>query len=68
VEAYGPDGPTLASELLSHLEAWEAAGRPGTVGLRVRVFGRDHPYLPSMSEIVVAKQWSQLVLDWPTQT
>ncbi len=68
VEAYGPDGPTLASELLSHLEAWEAAGRPGTDGLRVRAYARDYAFQPGAGEILSAKQWSQLVLDWPTQT
>ena len=67
VEAYGPAGPALANELLSHLEAWEAAGRPGTDGLRVRAYARDFAYRPAAGEIVVVKRQSQLVLDWPAR-
>ena len=59
-------GPNLqpAEQLASHVRAWEAAGRPGQEGLRVRVYsGRD--YRPAPDEAVVPKRDTQLVFDWP---
>ena len=63
VRQFGPN-LQLAEQLASHVRAWEAAGRPGQKGLRVRVYGgRD--YRPAPDEAVVPKRDTQLVFDWP---
>jgi protein-L-isoaspartate(D-aspartate) O-methyltransferase len=38
VLGYGPDGETLAAQLAGLLEAWEAAGRPGTHNFRILAY------------------------------
>ncbi|MEU9834529.1 methyltransferase, FxLD system [Streptosporangium sp. NPDC048047] len=44
VRAFGSGGAVLAADLLAHLRAWDAAGRPSTPGLRVDVHpGNGHP-------------------------
>ncbi|MGV9324808.1 methyltransferase, FxLD system [Streptosporangium sandarakinum] len=43
VRAFGPGGAGLATDLLAHLRAWDAAGRPSTSGLRVDVYPGGDP-------------------------
>jgi protein-L-isoaspartate(D-aspartate) O-methyltransferase len=38
VLGYGPDGDALAAQLAALLEAWEAAGRPGTGNFRILAY------------------------------
>ena len=64
LRSFGPD-ETLADRLIQHLIAWDAADRPSTAGLRIRAYPQETDYTPSAHEYVVAKQWTQLVLDWP---
>ena len=40
VLGYGPDGDTLAAQLAKLLEAWQAAGRPGTGSFRILAYPR----------------------------
>ena len=40
VLGYGPDGDILAAQLAALLEAWEAAGRPGTRNFRILAYPR----------------------------
>nr|BFE81603.1 hypothetical protein GCM10020093_042040 [Planobispora longispora] len=35
VHAYGPEGPELAADLITHLRDWDIAGRPGSGDLRI---------------------------------
>lgn len=63
VRSFGPD-QTLAQRLIAQVTAWEAAGRPGTDGLRLRAYPRDVQDAPSAGEIVIEKRWTRLVLDW----
>jgi protein-L-isoaspartate(D-aspartate) O-methyltransferase len=65
IRGYGPDA-TLAGQLRQEIEAWDAAGRPGTAGLRLRAYPADHPYEAAEGEVVVNNRWSQLVVDWQT--
>jgi protein-L-isoaspartate(D-aspartate) O-methyltransferase len=60
---YGRD-ETLAEQLRQEVEAWEAAERPGTAGLRIRAYPADTRYEAAEGEVVVRKRWSQLVVDW----
>lgn len=65
VRGVGDDGPTR--RVLDRIAAWEARGRPGADGLRIRAFPIGVAHDPSPGEIVVPKRWTRLVLDWPAQ-
>jgi hypothetical protein len=65
VRRFGPD-EQLAERLIEHLSAWERAVRPSTTGLRIRAYPQEVPYTPSVGEIIIAKRWTRLVLDWPS--
>ncbi|HVA92176.1 MAG TPA: hypothetical protein VNL71_20310 [Chloroflexota bacterium] len=64
VRRFGPN-EQLAQQLIEQLVAWDAAGRPSTKGLRIRAYPRDPAYVPSSNEVVIAKQYTDLVRDWP---
>jgi len=66
VRQFGAD-EVLARRLVDHIQAWDAAGRPSTDGLRVRAYKRERDPVPRGEDgIVVEKRWTRLVLDWPT--
>ena len=65
VRGFGDDAPTR--RVLERVRAWEARGRPGTEGLRIRVYPIGVEYAARPDEIVVPKRWNRLVLDWPAQ-
>ncbi len=67
VRSFGDAGHP-ARRLLGHARAWDAAGRPGTEGLRIRAFPIEAAYASLPHELVVTKRWSRFVLDWPAQT
>ncbi len=54
-----------ARRLCEHVRAWNAAGRPGSDGLRIRALRIETPYMPAVHEWIVDKRWTRLVLDWP---
>ncbi|HSD83218.1 MAG TPA: methyltransferase, FxLD system [Anaerolineae bacterium] len=58
---------TLARHLIERIRAWDTAGRPGSVGLRIRAYPPEVDYQTVANEILIRKKWSQLVLDWPQQ-
>lgn len=67
VVGYGPQmGQEVVQELLGLLAAWEAAGRPASSRLRLRVYGPDYAYQAAPGEVLVPKRWTKLVVDWPT--
>jgi len=63
VRLFGEAGG-LARDLIALVRAWDAAGRPGTAGLRVTAYPRDGDYRPSPGERVIDKRWSRLVVAW----
>jgi protein-L-isoaspartate(D-aspartate) O-methyltransferase len=66
MRCYGPSPGELAQELLGHLAAWHAAGRPGPRGLRLQVYPPDAPLGPlPPGALSVQKRWTRLVVDWP---
>ncbi len=65
VRGFGDDAPTR--RVLDRVRDWEARGRPGTEGLRIRAYPIEVEYAPGPEEIVVPKRWNRLVLDWPGQ-
>jgi len=64
VRALG-QGDGIARRLCRQAQAWDAAGRPGTDGLRIRALPIDVGYEPAANEDVVEKRWTRLVLDRP---
>jgi protein-L-isoaspartate(D-aspartate) O-methyltransferase len=66
VRGFGEDAE-LARRLCGHAQAWDAAGRRGTDGLRIRVLPFDVDYAPAAGEHVIDKRWTRLVLDWPAR-
>lgn len=63
VRRFGPQ-EDLTPRLISQLEAWEATGRPATTCLRIRAYPQGTAYIPSSTEVVVAKPHTYLILDW----
>jgi protein-L-isoaspartate(D-aspartate) O-methyltransferase len=59
------NGVALAHRVLDRVAEWDAAGRPGTRGLRIRVYPLDGEYQPAAGELTVTKRWNRFVLDWP---
>jgi protein-L-isoaspartate(D-aspartate) O-methyltransferase len=67
VRNFGRSAET-ARRLCEHARAWNAAGRPGSDGLRIRALPIDVAYAPAAHEQVIEKRWTRLVLDWPDRT
>jgi hypothetical protein len=65
VRQFGAD-ESLAQRLVARIQAWDAAGRPSSDRMRIRAYRKDSGYVPVEGEIVVDRQWTRLVLDWPT--
>ena len=66
VRGFG-EGAETARRLCEHAEAWDAAGRRGTAGLRIRALPIATGHVPAAGEHVIEKRWTRLVLDWPGQ-
>jgi hypothetical protein len=64
LRVFGEAGP-LARRLLDAIGAWDVAGRPGTDGLRILAYPIEADYRAAADEIVVARDWTRFVLDWP---
>lgn len=60
-QVYGED-TTVGKQLRAHAAEWQAAGRPGIGGMRVRVYpvARD-----VTGETAVTRRWHTFVVDWP---
>jgi hypothetical protein len=54
----------LAQRLLRQLAAWQAAGRPVGERFHIRAYPPGWTCAPSLTRLIVARQWAQLVLDW----
>ena len=65
VRTFGPDD-ALARRLIKQVRLWDTLGRPGTQGMRIRVYPIPADYASRENEIVVTKRWTRLVLDWPS--
>jgi protein-L-isoaspartate(D-aspartate) O-methyltransferase len=64
VRSYGSDD-RLAQRLIDQVDAWVAAGRPGSAGqMRIKVYPAESDYAPAPGEIVISNPWSKLVLEW----
>ncbi|MBN2076257.1 MAG: hypothetical protein JW762_11970 [Dehalococcoidales bacterium] len=63
VRSYG-SGTELAERLIEQTKSWDAAGRPSSNGLRVRVYPRDAEYALSMDGYVIDKEWTRIFMRW----
>ncbi|MEU7834027.1 MULTISPECIES: methyltransferase, FxLD system [unclassified Nonomuraea] len=57
---YGPGGAALAAELIAHVQAWDAAGRPEACDLRIDAYPGPAPE----GAAVIAKRNTSLVLSY----
>ncbi|NUP76769.1 MAG: methyltransferase, FxLD system [Nonomuraea sp.] len=60
-QGYGPGGAELAAELVAHVRAWDAAGRPETGDLRVAAYRGP---APGGAGLVIPKRHTNLVLTY----
>jgi hypothetical protein len=66
VWSFGPDPAPAAARLRALLAAWQAAGRPGSAGLRLSVYDRAAPPPPvDAHSVIVEKPATRLVLTFP---
>lgn len=63
VKSFGSDD-SLARRLIEQVKVWDAAGRPMSEGLSIKVYPKDHPYVPAAQQVVIQKRWTRLVVDW----
>lgn len=68
VKSFGPligeQDEGLVVRLMKQISLWNAAGRPTEEHLHIKAYPRDYSYRPSPGEIVLQKQWTQLVVSW----
>jgi hypothetical protein len=64
VRQFGSD-ESIAQRLITQIQAWDAAGRPSSEKMQIRVYTKYFEYMPSEGEYVIEKQWTKLVLEWP---
>lgn len=64
VRQLGPDASPV-QRLLGQIQAWKEAGSPSSDTMRLRAYPRDLDYKPRENEIVLDKQWTKLIIQWP---
>ena len=62
---FGPED-ALAQHLVRQIQAWDAAGRPSFDRMHIHAYPKDSTYVPAAGEIVLEKQWTKLIIEWPT--
>jgi protein-L-isoaspartate(D-aspartate) O-methyltransferase len=63
VRNFGGDGG-IAEDLLKLVQGWDVSGRPNGDSLRVRVYPRSVEVVAAEAGRLIAKQWTQILLDW----
>jgi protein-L-isoaspartate(D-aspartate) O-methyltransferase len=61
--SFGPDD-TLAQKYMGFIKAWDAAGRPDAMRLRIRAVPLGRDYIPAPGEHVLTRPSTRLVLTW----
>jgi protein-L-isoaspartate(D-aspartate) O-methyltransferase len=57
----------LAAQLIDHIRAWDAVGRPGDNALYIRAYLRPTVVEPAAGEKAIDQRWSRLILGWRAQ-
>jgi protein-L-isoaspartate(D-aspartate) O-methyltransferase len=63
VRSFGADD-MLAQHFIEQLAAWDAAGRPATRRLWLKVYPLNSEPPPQANEAVISKRWTTLVVAW----
>ena len=64
VRQFGSD-ESPAHRLMSHVQAWDEAGRPSSEAWRIRAYPKHSHYASTENEQVIEKRWTRLVFDRP---
>jgi protein-L-isoaspartate(D-aspartate) O-methyltransferase len=64
IRQYGGDR-SITERLVSQVRAWKEAGSPPSETMQIRAYRGDSDYQPSGDEMVLAKQWTKLIIEWP---
>lgn len=64
VRQFGSD-ESVAQRLLAQIQSWKAAGAPSSNTMQIRAYPTGSRYTPKKDEIVLQKQWTTLVIEWP---
>jgi protein-L-isoaspartate(D-aspartate) O-methyltransferase len=62
---YGPRGDELAGDLAHQVSGWQAAGRPGTAGMRIAAHPRPARGSAPRDGLVIDRPHTRFVLSWP---
>jgi protein-L-isoaspartate(D-aspartate) O-methyltransferase len=63
LRSFGPDD-ALAQRFVEQVAAWDAAGRPATRKLWLKVYPLNSEPPPQANEAVIHKRWTTLVVAW----
>lgn len=64
VRQFGSDD-SVAQQLITQIQAWDAAGRPSFDQMRIRAYPKDSGYVSASGDFVIEKQWTKLIIEWP---
>ena len=64
IRQFGADR-SITERLAAQVRAWKEAGSPQSETMKIRAYRGDSDYQPSGSEMVLAKQWTKLIIEWP---
>jgi protein-L-isoaspartate(D-aspartate) O-methyltransferase len=64
IRQFGPD-KSVAEQLAVQIRAWKAAGSPRSESMKIRAYRGDSDYQLSEDEVVLRKQWTKLIIEWP---
>ncbi len=65
VRQFGSDD-SLGQRLIAQIQTWDAAGRPSFDTMRIQAYPKNVEYMSSEGEILIEKQWTKLIVEWPT--
>lgn len=64
IRQFGADD-FIAQRLITQIQKWNAAERPSFDRMRIRAYPKNSEYVTSKDEIVIEKQWTKLMIEWP---
>ncbi len=64
IRQFGTD-QSITERLVSQIQAWKVAGSPPSETMQIRVYRGDSNDQPSKGEVILAKQWTKLIIAWP---
>jgi len=64
IRQFGQDR-SISERLAAQIRAWKASGSPPSERMKIRAYRGDSDYSPSEGEVVLEKQWTKLIIEWP---